>query len=79
VTIKEIDLEFKKINFELRINKPNSAPYPPDVDKHRTLLLYAQVMLEFIIDAKKRRDKYEEKYYQFRYWVYMDIYFNRKN
>ena len=49
---KQIEQEFKKIDYEIRFNKPDFAPYPPDLVKRREYLLFAQVHLSNILDAK---------------------------
>ena len=54
---KQIEQEFKKIDYELRVNKPDSAPYPPDLVKRREYLLFAQVHLSNILNAKVKEDE----------------------
>jgi hypothetical protein len=76
MTRKEIDREFKKIDYELTVNKPDIAPYPPDVVKRREYLLFAQVHLGNIIGAKMKKDKWEEKFETEMYNEVMEIYYN---
>ncbi|MCK4321351.1 hypothetical protein KAX08_02395 [candidate division WOR-3 bacterium] len=73
---KQIEEEFNKINYELRVNKPDSATYPPDIVKRREYLLFAQVHLNNILDAKSKRDKWEEKFETEMYKNVMKIYYN---
>lgn len=71
MTRKEIEREFQKIDYELRVNKPDSAPYPPDVVKRREYLLFAQVHLSNILGAK-RDERFEAEMYN----KVMEIYYN---
>ncbi len=73
---KEIEQEFKKIDYELRFNKPDFTPYPPDLIKRREFLLFAQVHLSNILDAKFRKDKWDEKFETEMYNKVMEIYYN---
>jgi len=73
---KQIDEEYKKIIYELRINKPFITPYPPDIVKRREYLLFAQVHLNNILDAKLKKDKCYEKFETEMYNKVMDIYYN---
>ncbi len=76
MTRKEIKQEFKKINYELRVNKPDSAPYPPEVVKRRNFLLFAQVHLGNIFGAKLKRDEWEERFETEMYSKVMEIYYS---
>ena len=73
---EQIEEEFKKIGYELRVNKPSFVPYPPDLVKKREFLLFAQVHLNNILDAKFKRDKWEEKFETEMYNKVMEIYYN---
>ena len=73
---KQIDEEFKKINYELRINKPFITPYPPDIVKRREYLLFAQVHLNNILGAKLEKDKWNEKFETEMYNKVIGIYYN---
>lgn len=73
---KQIEQEFEKINYELRVNKPNFSPYPPNVVKRREVLLFAQVHLSNILDAKFRKDKWDEGFETEMYNRVMGIYNN---
>lgn len=73
---KEIEQEFKKINHELRVNKPESVPYPPDLIKRREFLLFAQVHLNNILDAKSKKDRWYERFETEMYSKAMEIYYN---
>jgi len=73
---KQIENEFKKINYELRVNKPDITPYPPDIVKRREFLLFAQVHLNNILDAKLNKDKWEERFETEMYNKLMRIYYN---
>lgn len=73
---EQIEKEFKKIDYELRNNKPNLAPYLPDIIKRREFLLFAQVHLSNILDAKFKRDKWEERFETEMYNKVMEIYYN---
>ncbi len=73
---KQIEQEFKKIDYELH-NKPDiEAPYPPDVVKRREFLLFAQVHLNNILEAKLKKDKWDEKFETDMYRIEMEIYHN---
>lgn len=73
---EQIKREFKKIDYELRVNKPDSAPYPPDLVKRRGLLLFAQVHLSNILGAKLKKDKWDERFETEMYNKVMKIYYN---
>jgi len=73
---EQIEKEFKKIDYELRINKPKVIPYPPDVVKRRTFLLFAQVHLCNILDHKAKKDKCKERFETDMYRIVMDTYYN---
>jgi hypothetical protein len=72
---KQIDEEFKRINYELRVNRPNFTPYPPDVVKRREMLLFAQVHLSNVLEAKLKKDKWEENFEENMYKVVMSKYY----
>ncbi len=76
MTRKGIEQEFKKIDYELFVNRPNFTPYPPNVVKRREFLLFAQVHLGNILGAKIKKDKVEESLQEFSYWVIMEEYYN---
>ena len=73
---KKIEKEFKKIDYELRNNKPNFTSYPFDIIKKREFLLFAQVHLSNILDAKFKRDKWEERFETEMYNKVIEIYYN---
>ena len=73
---RQVEWEFQKIDYELRVNKPDSAPYPPDIVKRREFLLFAQVHLSNILDAKLKKDKWDEKFETKMYNRVMEIYHN---
>ncbi|MDD5693593.1 MAG: hypothetical protein PHU86_03930 [Patescibacteria group bacterium] len=73
---KQIEKEFDKINYELRYNKPDFAPYPLDIIKRREFLLFAQVHLGNILDAKLRKDKWDEEFEAEMYNKAIEIYYN---
>jgi len=73
---KQIEEEFDKINYELRVNILDSATYPPDIVKRREYLLFAQVHLNNILDAKLKKDKWDEGFETEMYNKVMEIYYN---
>ncbi|OYD17555.1 hypothetical protein CH333_00420 [candidate division WOR-3 bacterium JGI_Cruoil_03_44_89] len=73
---KQIEQEFKKIDYELRFNKPDFAPYPPELVKRREFLLFAQVHLSNILDAKLKKDKWDERFETEMYNKVIEIYYN---
>lgn len=73
---KQIENEFKKIDYELRANKPKISPYSHNVVERRTFLLFAQVHLCNIIEAKSRKDKWDEKFETEMYYKVMNKYYN---
>lgn len=73
---KQIEQEFKKIDYELRFNKPDFAPYPPDLVKRREFLLFAQVHLSNVLGAKLKKDKWDERFETEMYNKVMEIYYN---
>ena len=75
----QVEKEFQKINCELRVNKPNFVPYPSDVIKRREFLLFAQVHLSNILDAKVRGDEWDERFEIDMYNKVMEIYYNWGN
>jgi len=76
MTRKQIEQEFKNIDYELRSNVPNVCPYPPDDVKRREFLLFAQVHLGNILGAKMKKDKWDEKFETQMYNEVMEIYYN---
>jgi len=78
MTKKEIDREFKKIDYELRVNKPDTAPYPPEVVKRRELLLYAQVYLAEMSWAKKCKDWETYRLHTEAYFLVMSKYYEKE-
>lgn len=76
MTRKQIEQEFKKIKYELFVNKPDIAPYPPDIVKRREYLLFAQVHLSNVLGAKIKKDKWDEEFETKMYNKVMEIYFN---
>ena len=73
---KQIEQAFKKIDYEIRFNKPDSTPYLPDLVKKREFLLFAQVHLSNILDAKSKKDKWNEGFETEMYERIMEIYYN---
>lgn len=73
---EQIEKEFKKIDGELRNNKPNFTPYSFDTIKKREFLLFAQVHLNNILDAKFKRDKWEERFEIEMYNKVTEIYYD---
>lgn len=73
---KQIDKEFKKINYELRVNKPKTAPYSPYMVKRREFLLFAQVHLCNILEAKSKKDKWDESFETEMYSKVIETYYN---
>jgi hypothetical protein len=72
---KQIKQEYQKIDFELFVNKPKTMPYSSEDVKRRELLLFAQVHLANILDAKAKRHKRAEKFETEMYNAIMDIYY----
>jgi hypothetical protein len=69
--------EWKKLNFELFENRPKTdKPYPPEIVKRRTLLLYAQVHLAEAEWAKKCKDLETERLHTEAYNRVMSEYYN---
>lgn len=76
MTRKQIEKEFKKINYELRINVPDFCSYLPDDVKRREYLLFAQVHLSNILGSKIKKDKWDENFETEMYNEVMEIYYN---
>jgi len=76
MTKKQIDEEFKKINYELRVNRPKFTPYPPDLVKRREMLLFAQVHLSNVLGAKLNKNVWEENFEENMYKVVMSKYYD---
>lgn len=73
---KEIENEYKILNFELFENKPKiKSPYPLHIVKRREFLLFAQVHLNNILDAKLKKDKWIEGFETEMYHKVMDFYY----
>lgn len=73
---EQIEREFEKIDHELKLNKSNFAPYPPDLVKRREFLLFAQVHLGNILGAKLKKDRCGEKFETGMYHRVMEFYYN---
>jgi len=76
VTKELIGKEFKKIDYEFRVNNPNIVLYPPSIVKQRELLLYAQIHLNNVLNAKLRKDKRDERFEAEMYHKVMETYYN---
>jgi len=74
---KQIEEEYIKLKHEIFENKPKTnKPYPPDIVKRRQFLLFAQVHLANILDAKSKKDKWDEEFETAMYKKVMDIYYD---
>lgn len=74
---KQIEQEWEKLNFELLENKPKiDRPYSSDIVRRRELLLFAQVHLNNIIDAKNKNDRRVEDFETEMYGRTMSTYYN---
>ena len=74
---KQIEQEYKKLQFEIFENRPKiDKPYPQDIVKRRQFLLFAQVHLANILDAKSKKDKWDEEFEIEMYKKVMKIYYN---
>ena len=78
MTKKEIDQEFKNTTLELHKGLPSDKPFPPDVVRRRELLLFAQVHLIKILDAKHNKDRLAEIVHLGLYNVFKFHYYNMK-
>lgn len=76
MTKKEIECEFKKIGCELRVDRPDAVPYSPDLVKRREFLLFAQVHLSNILEAKFKKDEWDERFETQMYNKVIKIYYN---
>jgi len=77
VNKKEVEQEYKRLIFELLENKPKiNGPYPPEIVKKREFLLFAEVHLANILDAKRRKDKWDEDFETEMYNKVIGIYYN---
>ncbi len=75
MTKRQIEQEYRKIKYEIIENKPNAdKPYPPDIVKRREFLIFAQVHLGNILEAKVRKDKRKEIFETEMYNRVIDIY-----
>ena len=72
---KQINQEFKKVTNELIYNKPEVLPYPPEIVRRRELLLFAEVHLCNILDAKKKKHKIRELFETELYQIVMKCYY----
>lgn len=73
---KQIEREWEKLKFEIFSNRPKiDGPYPPDIVKRREFLLFAEVHLNNILDAKIKKDKWDEKFETEMYNKVMGIYY----
>lgn len=65
MTRQQIDKGFKKLNFELFETKPRcNGPFPLKIVRKRELLLFAEVALNKILEAKKNKNYFDEKQYE---------------
>ena len=76
MTKREIDQEFNKIDLEFHKKRPMQTPFPPNVVKRRELLLFAQVHLNKILEAKLKKDQLAEKFQTEMYRIVMLYYYN---
>ncbi|MBC8388403.1 MAG: hypothetical protein H8E13_10200 [Actinobacteria bacterium] len=76
MTKKEITQEFRKIDYELRVDRPKIVPYPPDLIKRREFLILAQVHLNNILDTKFKKDILFERLETELYSKVIEIYHN---
>ncbi len=76
MTKKQVEQEFEKIDYELRVNKPDIAPYPPDIVERRKFLIFAQVHLGNVLGAKLKKDKWSENLETEMYNEVMETYYN---
>jgi len=73
---KQIEQEYKKLQFEIFENRPKAdKPYQSDIVKRRILLLYAQVHLAEISWAKKCNDAETERLHMEAYNLVMSQYY----
>jgi len=73
---KQIGQEWKKLKFELFENRPKiDGPYPQNIVKQREFLLFAQVHLNNILDAKLKKDIWNERFETEMYNKVMEIYY----
>ncbi|MFA5031441.1 MAG: hypothetical protein WC614_00330 [bacterium] len=75
MTKKQIKQEYKKITNEIRFNKPEISPYPPEIVKRREFLLFAQVHLGNILGAKSKKEKRKEHFETEMYNKVMEFYY----
>jgi len=74
---KQIGQEWKKLKFELFENRPKiDGPYPQNIVKRREFLLFAQVHLNNILDAKLKKDIWNERFETEMYNKTMEIYYS---
>lgn len=74
---KQIEQEWGKLRFKIIENKPKiDGPYPPDIVRRRELLLFTQVHLCNILDAKSKEDKWAEGFETEIYSKVLEIYYN---
>ncbi len=76
MSIRQIQDEWKKLDFEMQYNKPNiEGPYPPEIVRRRELLLIAQVYLANVMYAKAQKDKQRERFETEMYSRIMEMYY----
>ena len=76
ITQNQIVREWKRLDFELFENRPNTdKPYPPEVVEKRQLLLYAQVHLAEVSWAKKYKNLKDEQFHIELYNLVMSKYY----
>jgi len=74
---KQIEQEWGKLRLKIIENKLKiDGPYPPDIVGRRELLLFAQVYLCNILDAKSKEDKWAEGFEAEIYSKVLEIYYN---
>jgi len=72
---RQINRKNKKIKYELFVNKPDVTPYPPETVKRRKLLLFAQIHLSKILEAKKNKNSPMEELHTKLYRIMMEHYY----
>ncbi len=76
MTKRQVMQEFKKLKYEIIENKPIlKKPYPPSLVRKRELLLFAQVHLCNILEAKAVNDKIKEELNVKIYKSFMTLYY----
>lgn len=73
---KQIEQEWGKLKSKIIENKLKiDGPYPPDSVRRRELLLFAQVHLCNILDAKSKEDKWAKGFETEIYSKVLEIYY----